>query len=362
MTRIPDMARGAAFASLLLASCSGGAPPAVDRQAAQQPPGESVAAILAHADGAYRDGDLDEAQSAYEEAIRADPDQAHAVPSLATCYLKNRLTRRAEELLTPYLGRHPADSAARLALARVYIRESDLVRAGEALRTVLESDPDNLMAQYNLGFVSYKSRNYGEAEAHLKRTIDLRPDHPEAHYELGLTYLALDRTGEAIAELDRAVSVNPKHVGAHFNLANAYTRAGRGKEAAKERAIYADLSGHSKAQTEHETQIKAQSIKAIQYLLAKSYPEALREYQALAARFPDYAPFYNQIGLLHLRLGRRAEALESLKKAVALDPHLSDPHYVLSNLYREMGDEKGADRELSIFATLETIPEGKSGY
>lgn len=363
MRRILSSARGAPALSLLLAaasaSCSG-APPAESPSA--EAPRESLATILTHADGAFRDNNLVEAQHAYEEALKLAPDEPRVVPALGTCYLKNRLAKKAEELLTAHLAKRPDNLAARLVLARVYIRESELDRAAAALRAVLQADPDNLLAHYNLGFVDYRNRNYDEGIVHLKRTIELRPDHPEAHYTLGLTYLALGRTVEAIPELERAAALNPRHVGAHFNLVSAYARAGRTKEAEREKILYTDLVRRSKALDERSTQIQAQSVPAIQAFLAGRYPEALASYQALAAKYPDYAPLYKQIGLLQLRLGRREEAIEALQRAVGLDPNLADPHYVLSNLYREAGDREAAERELKIFAALETIPEGKSGY
>ena len=353
--------RGALAALLLAGVCCSGGPGAPPAEAPSRPH-DSLDSILAHAGGAFREGDFEEAQNAFEQARTIAPDDPRVVVPLGTCYLKNRLTRKADELLTDHLTRHPDDTGARLLLARVAIRESELQRAAEALGLVLHSDPDNLMAHYNLGLVAYKLRRFDEAQVHLKRTIALRPDHPEAHYTLGLAEMAQGELPEAIAELQRAIAIDPDHVGAHFNLVAAYARSGRTREADREQRVYAALSGQSKALAERKTQIASESVGATELLVAKKYPEALAEYERLAARFPDHAPFREQIGVIHLRLGHRPEALESLKKAVALDPHLSDPHYLLANLYREMGDRPAADRELSIFAALETIPEGKSGY
>ncbi len=363
MTRIPAAGPGATLLALALAAasgCSGGTPPAPPAETDQ--PHDSLATILAHADGAFRDGALSEAESTYEQALRIDPDNPRAVTNLATCYLKDRQAKRAEEILAAHLGRRPDDIGARLVLARVFIRESQLDHAATALRTVLKVDPGNLVAHYNLGFVAYRSRNYDEAREHLTKAIALKPDHPEAHYTLGLTDLAQGRNEEAITDLEKAVAIEPKHVGAHFNLVSAYVRVGRTKDAERHRAIYADLSGRSKAKVERETQVKTESVKAIRLVLDGKYAEALAEYQTLARRYPDNAGLYHQIGLMQLRLGRKDEALEALKKSIELDPGKSDPHYLLANLYREMGDAAAAERELSIFATLETIPEGKSGY
>jgi tetratricopeptide (TPR) repeat protein len=354
--------------TVLLPACSGGGParPGEGAAAGGEPgatgPGSSVAAGLAHGDEAYRVGDYPEAQTAYQEVLRLDPDQPHAVAALATAWLKTNQVKTAEDLVAAYLGRRPGDLNARLVLGRTLIREGDYPRAAEALETVLKGDPDNLMALYNLGFIAYRTRGYERAQTLLQRVIALKPEHPEAHYTLGLTNLALGRTAEAIAELERAVQIDPKHVGAHFNLVGAYQRAGRRAEAEREQRVYADLSGRSKAKEEKESQIRSQMVEPMQLVKDRRYEEALSRYRDLAARYPDYAPLQHQVGVVSLRLGRRSEALDALRKAVRLDPRLSDSHYLLANLYREQGDRAEADRELQIFATLETIPEGKSGY
>ena len=338
-----------------LAGCGAGAPTG-------GAPAESLPTVLTHADGSFRDGDYAEAQSAYEQALQIDPEQSRATANLATCYLKNRIVKKAETLLQGFLERHPDDAGARLVLARVYLRQGELGPAADSLREVLRTHPDVVTAHYNLGLIAYRSRLYDEAETHLMRAVALKPDLPDAHYTLGLTYLALNRSTEAIASLEQAVRVDPRHVGARFNLANAYARAGRMKEAEREQAVYADLSGRSKSRQEQDAQIKSSSVKAIQYMLDSKYAEALAEYQELAKRYPDYAPIYSQIGQLQIRLGRRDEAFQALRRAVEIDPKLSDPHYLLSGLYRERGNQQSADRELETFAALEVIPEGKSGY
>jgi tetratricopeptide (TPR) repeat protein len=323
---------------------------------------EAYGTAMQHADAAYKEGDYDEAALAYEAALKARPDDPGAVTGLGTCELKTHQVVKAQEMLRDHLTRHPDNVAARLVLARALLRQADLPAAAAELNKVLQSDPDNLMAHYNLGFIDYRERDFPGALTHLKRTIELRPDHPEAHYTLGLTYLAMEKYEDAVAELERAIAIDPKHVGAHFNLAGAAARAGRMDLAAREQKAYAEISGRSKADAERSAQVKAQSLKAVQFLMAQQYPEALREYQVLLKDNLDYAPLYNDIGRVQLKLGQRQEALESLRKAVELDPKLSEPHYLLSNLYHDMGDDASSTRERATFAALETIPEGKSGY
>lgn len=343
-----------------LGACAGGSR---DTGGAPPPAGsDTVETALQHADSAFKDGDYAEAQKGYEEALRLSPDHERAVVGLGTCGLKNHQVKRAHDLLVDHLSRHPGNTAARLVLARTLVRQAEFPAAAAELRTVLQSDPDNLLAHYNLGFIAYKSRDYDTALEHLRKTIALRPDHPEAHYTLGLTEMALGHDDEAVGEFERAIAIDPKHVGAHFNLAAAAARAGRADLAERERSVYATLSGRSKADAEEAAQVKAASLKAVEHLMAERYEDALAEYRKLLEEHPQYAPLYNDIGRVQLKLGRRTEALESLRRAATLDPSLSEPHYLLANLYQQMGDGAASTRERAAFAALETIPEGKSAY
>jgi tetratricopeptide (TPR) repeat protein len=343
--------------AILALGCAGGS---ADKGAEDS--SATLEAALAHGDAAFKDGQYAEAAAAYESAVKINRDQPKAVVALATSRLKVHQEKGAHDLLVDYLSRHPDDTAARLVLARSLVRQADFDTAAVELRRVLEKDPDNLLAHYNLGFIAYKSSRYDEAETHLRRTIALRPDHPEAHYTLGLVDLARGRNDEAVKELQEAIRIDPKHVGAHFNLAAAAARSGDMALAEKEQRAYAELSGRNKAETERAEQVKAQSLPAVQHMMAGEYAAALEEYRKLLARYPDHAPLLNDIGRVQMRLGQRQEALATLKRAEEIDPRLSEPHYLLANLYGETGDTEAAARELRIFSGLETIPEGKSGY
>lgn len=337
-----------------------GCPSGTPQKVAPGPSDEGLKAVLGHADNAFREGDYREALKAYEEVLRTSPGDRLATANLATCYFRIRKEKKAEALLDEHLEQHPDDVASRLLLARVMIRQGNLERAAEALRAAVAAEPDSLMGRYNLGFVAYRLRLYDESLEQLQRTIELQPNHPEAYYTLGLVLLAQKQVEEAIDALDKAVEIDPKHVRAHFNLATANARAGRMEEAQKHQAIFTELSGLSDRKAVEEQQIKSSSLKAVQYLLDRKYPEALSEYQALVEEHPGYAPLHNAIGMIQMRLGQRAGAMEALQRAASLDPRLSEPHYLMSTLYSEMGDEQAAARERRLYDTLESIPEKPS--
>jgi hypothetical protein len=44
--------------------------------------------------------------------------------------------------------------------------------------------------------------------------------------------------------------------------------------------------------------------------------------------------------------------LETLKRSTSNDPGFDEPHYLLSRIYRRLGDEAQAQREIQIFQQL----------
>src|SRR5262245_30575756 len=134
--RVPVLA--SALLPVVLLGCPGGTARAPGGGEADA----SLATALAHGDSAFRDSDYDEAQVAYEHALQIEPDNARAVAALGTCYLKNRQVKKASDLLTDHLRRHPENAAARLVLARALLRQAEHGPAAGAPREVLKADPD----------------------------------------------------------------------------------------------------------------------------------------------------------------------------------------------------------------------------
>jgi tetratricopeptide (TPR) repeat protein len=61
-------------------------------------------------------------------------------------------------------------------------------------------------------------------------------------------------------------------------------------------------------------------------------------YREILAKDPDFANAHCNLGFVLNELGRRAEAMASLRRAAELNPKLADAHYLLSILGRQDGD------------------------
>jgi tetratricopeptide (TPR) repeat protein len=123
-----------------------------------------------------------------------------------------------------------------------------------------------------------------EEQGHRERGIEeyvasqrSNADRPEAHHNLGLLFMTLGRPADAEREFKAALALDPSFVPAAVTLADLYRALGRDGEA----------------------------------------EPILRN---MIARYPEAAAPHHALGLWLVRAGRRAEAVEELKRAAELAP------------------------------------------
>ena len=141
-----------------------------------------------------RQGKLDEAVTAFQEALRLEPWNVEAHTSLGA------------------------------ALAMQGKLDGAIAEYQEALR----EDPDHVPALLNLGIALAQSGRPGEAVTTLGKAVRLEPGNADAHHALGATLASLGRLDDAVAEFTEALRLNPGHAQAARLLAMA--RSQRGSE------------------------------------------------------------------------------------------------------------------------------------
>ncbi len=151
------------------------------------------------------------------------------------------------------------------------------------------------------------------AEAALREAIKAAPEDPLPRYWLGRALLARGDAAGAVATLSEAVRLQPLLVEARQSLAEALVAAGR-------------IEG------------------------------ALAELRQAVALNPVHHPgVWNDLGFLLLRLGRGAEGVPALERAVNLDPRLAEAQANLGAALLARDDAAGAARRLE--AALRMRPD-----
>ena len=151
-----------------------------------------------------------EAATAYQQAIKLNPDLSEAHHELAFAFYK--------------LGEYEGSIAAAENAIKLRSDNPDTYRilgwsltgmrrwkeAMEAFEHSLQLDPDSPATYYSLGMAAKGNAEVDSAIQAFKEAISLKPDYAAAHFELGQIYADLGETQMVTQEYETLILLNPK--------------------------------------------------------------------------------------------------------------------------------------------------------
>ncbi|MEW6518149.1 MAG: protein kinase [Thermodesulfobacteriota bacterium] len=139
-------------------------------------------------------------------------------------------------------------------------------------------------------------KDSNKATALLEKSIRLNPDSEQAHFQLGMLYLKQKDYPKAITSYQNVIHINPKFPDTFFNLGFIYA-------------------------------------------LSKDYARAEEMYSRVVELSPDYVDeaLFN-LALVQNQLGKKAECIANLEKAVAINPKNASAR----NYLKKMKEASGA--------------------
>ena len=69
------------------------------------------------------------------------------------------------------------------------------------------------------------------------------------------------------------------------------------------------------------------------YIINKNYEKAINCYEKAISHNPNNPFFYNNLGVLHMMLGSKEQAIKNFRKAIELDPKYESPKKNLQKLF-----------------------------
>jgi len=328
----------------------------------------SVGELCADGDALLAQGREEEAEALYRAAVATDPELPGARQRLAAALYKRGEFAAAEHearvaaALQPeapeahfLLGTVLQDTGRRaeaiacfercIALApehaeahryrgRLLYQSGRPAEAVPDLERAAELAPGRLQPLHDLAVALAACGEWAEAEASFGRCLALSPDDPELWYELGRTHEADLSTPDADAcrAYERALQLNPDHLPARFHVGVIWARRKTGDPTARERALE-----YLEALVAHPRLVALfPDAYQVHYALGSLYDdtpastaEAEASYRECLRLRPDFAPAYNNLGLLAMQQDRPAEAAEWFKQAIAADPHFETAYHNL---------------------------------
>ncbi|PYU97283.1 MAG: hypothetical protein DMG10_31180 [Acidobacteria bacterium] len=265
--------------------------------------------------------------------------------------------RMFASLLTTYPD--PAKLGYNLALAQYHNNKISESRTG--LEKLVAAGHETSEIENLLGWCAFKQARYKDAVAALDRAIALDLSRESNYLDVGMMLLELRRYDGAQLAAERAISVAPGSAQAYRlkglvefrrgSLVDARTEASATFNKAlqrlpKEPLLYLNY-GTMLLKTADQGDASTESRAVALLKRAIALDSSLAE--------PHY-----QLGSLALREGRKQEAVQELETASCLGPTISKFHYTLAQAYRALGRREDTTRELGAYQRLKA-EEDKPG-
>jgi tetratricopeptide (TPR) repeat protein len=153
----------------------------------------------------------DEARQAYQDIIKAEPDNTAAYRGLARIYARMGDYERAQQSYKKALARQPKDVHLWFDLAMMHDRRKEWAEGIRCFRKGLEIDPENQDCLKGLGFTLARAGQFEASITYLTRAMGSAA---AAHYNVARMLLHLS---EQLPPAERAV--NEQHARHHLRLA-----------------------------------------------------------------------------------------------------------------------------------------------
>ncbi len=171
--------------------------------------------------------------------IALDGKNVSAYFSLGVALQSLKRMTEAESAYRDTLRLQPEHAKALTHLVGMLGEQNRLAEIRALLERALAQAPQDALLHYNLGMALLNLGQEADALRAFGQAVALNPSLSEGHYHLGVLHYRKREYDAAIVRFLRASTLNPAAIQAHRMLGTAYVNAGRVPEAAK---VYEDLA------------------------------------------------------------------------------------------------------------------------
>ena len=298
-------------------------------------------------------GQLTEAEQALKEAIRAIPGSGQAHYDLGRLY--HTLSRHSEALheFEEALKFNPLSGQAQLyhVIGIIYWRQTNFDGAIEAFAKRIEAAPNDAHAHRELAELYSQRGRHDEALAEFVAALVINPQSSEAYAGIGQIRHRTGRYADAAEASQRALELDRANSRARYTLATSLIRLGETEAGKKELQEFERMQTEALASEHREWELKAIKLEASASLENGEYDKAVALLRKAVPYEPNVASPYLSLGRALLKAGQPEEAIEKLKKALALNAG-PDAHWHLVEAYRAVGRLEESEREKAIYERL----------
>jgi tetratricopeptide (TPR) repeat protein len=261
-------------------------------------------------------GNLRKAEDMVQAELDLDPASLPALEVLVDAYVRDGKTQEAARRLSSLVSEHPKDAGLQFLLARVYLHQRDFPKAEAGARQTLLLDPQAPDAHAMLGTIASARGLKDQAVNEFKAEIDAHPNSTKNYRALAALYDADGKWQEQISTLEKARTVDPGSPNVKNDLAYLYLEHGGDLNFALSLAQEAKKASP-------DSPVSSDTLGWAFYKIG-SYESAITQLSMATQKVPNKAVYQYHLGMAYLGAGRLEPAVQSLQKALKIDPKFAE--------------------------------------
>ncbi|MDQ6664921.1 MAG: tetratricopeptide repeat protein [Acidobacteriota bacterium] len=307
----------------------------------------------------YRSGQLRKALERFGESEKAGEDNFLRGFYQGVCLAKLGDFPAASARLLAYVSAQPSDPHGWFWLGRAQLLRKQFTEARGSIQRAIDLDPKSFESYRTLGEIELELRNNDAAYRAWIAANKLNPRDPQTTYYLGRLFFEADFLDQAASWLRETLRLSPTHFSAMTYLAlcaEHLGESGGGGVGDNETAIrlYREAIRQSKLQNMPYAWAYVSYAKLLRQLGDDG--QALRILEQSEKLCPE-AHGLAILGQLLMAQNQKARAEPVLRRAIEMDPGISEAHYRLSVLLRSSGRIEEAQNEMKRFEEAKQLEE-----
>jgi tetratricopeptide (TPR) repeat protein len=285
-----------------------------------------------------------------------DLDYWHNIVGLM--YMERSNWDKAASAFENSLRTNPSSAEVHNRLGMMYAQQGRLDEAIHEYRAALRINPNHALCYYNTGLAYKQQGQYEDAIASFSRAIELDPQLDSAYRARGRLYEKLGEHPKAIVDFSRLIEIKPEQDWYWQRRAQLYRLTGQEDLALAgfKRAIELCASRiGSRPDDANGYNDRAWSLAQIGRI-----EEALRDARRAIELDDKKGYHFGTIGTIYALGGNLELALQDFDRCLTLEPTAAVDYYLRSYVRRLLGDDAGADRDVSRAKELDPYVENDS--
>lgn len=299
-------------------------------------------------------GILAEKKQAWEDAVRANPEDTGLLMRLARMYGRSGDNVAALGLYERCVELKPEDSGYVKALAEAYTRASRVEEAIELYHKLIAQDANRAGGYYRELLDIYLKADFkDEAIETAKKVVELSPSDAEAYLSLGQVYMNYQQYDDGLAAYRGALRLSPDEPDYYRQYGQALQSQDRLGEAQDAFRKMLDTA------KEDETRLQAVASLAQIHLREGKLESLLAEFQGRVRSTPKRLAAYEELAAIHVQAGDTTRSLEVLENGYN---SVDDKGAALKSLVRASFDAQDFEKVVRYFEELIALSGKASAF